>query len=161
MKNQSKTRGSSSAGTVAKKGPTGVPIYLLVGVPCSGKTWVVNQVLEQFEPVRNDDHIGGDYIGAILKASDRETGKPVLAEAPFSVAQVVDPLKARGRRVIPVFILEREGKLIARYFERTGEQIPQGHLTRQETYRIRAETMKAFSGTSAEVLSHLRKEVAQ
>lgn len=159
MKTQRKTRGSSSAATAAKKAPSGVPVYLLVGVPASGKTWVAKQLLDRFELVANDDYIGKDYVGAILKASRREEGKPVLAEAPFSVSQVVDPLKAAGRKVIPVFILETEQKLTARYFEREGGQIPQGHITRQGTYEVRAKAMDAFSGTSAEVLEHLKATV--
>jgi hypothetical protein len=132
------------------------PVYLVIGVPGSGKTWVCERLSSYFHVVPHDEHINGQYVRAIADAAG-EVARPVLAEAPFSISQTVEPLEARGIRVIPVFIIEDVDTLSERYREREGKEIPQGHLTRQETYRQRAEQWDAFSGTSEEVLDFLKR----
>lgn len=138
------------------------PVYLVVGVPSSGKSWVCEQLREKFEYVRHDDHQDGGYVDAIL--ADRGE-KPVLCETPFSISQIMEPLLAAGRKVIPVFVIEEPQVLIDRYQRRQEEKgtppenqkpIPSGHLTRQKTYADRARAHSAFAGTSAQVLEHLR-----
>lgn len=135
------------------------PIYLLIGVPGSGKSWVSAQ-LTNFHYVHHDGYIGHinqpkEYVFGILDALKTAT-KPILAEAPFSISQIKDPLEERGLKVIPVFILEHPHVLHQRYMNREGRNIPQGHLTRQETYRKRAMEWKAFMGTSSDVLKYLQ-----
>lgn len=132
-------------------------ITLLVGVPASGKSWVTHRVHDLYDVVQNDEYIGKDYIGALLKASEGDGGKPVLGECPFSISQVKDPLEAKGRRVKTVFIVEDEDVLANRYYNRSGKEIPKGHLSRQETYRQRALESGSFKGTSDEVLGYLRR----
>lgn len=131
------------------------PIYLLVGCPGSGKTWVVNQVKEKFKCVLNDDYIGKPYVTHILKESVGAT-KPLLIEAPFSISQVKDPLEQSGLKVVPLVILEKNSVVADRYLKREAKHIPVGHLTRMATYEKRAKENKWFSGTSAEVLEHLK-----
>lgn len=130
------------------------PIYLLVGVPGSGKSWVCNQLSEMYEHIPHDDYMKGGYLEALLEASD-EDGDPILAEAPFSVSQIKEPLEGEGRQVFCVFIIESHNVLSERYYEREGRPIPRGHLTRQETYRERASEYDSFMGTSEEVLEYL------
>lgn len=132
------------------------PITLLVGVPGAGKSWVANQVKDDYHYVPNDEHIGKDYVGALLKASESD-GPTVLGECPFSVSAVLDPLKAKGRQVKTVFIVEHEKVLTDRYRSRSGKQIPSGHLTRNKTYLDRAHQSGSFFGTSGQVLQHLKK----
>lgn len=131
-------------------------ITLLVGVPCSGKSHVASQLGHKFEHIAHDSYIGGNYVQALLKASEGDGGKPILAEAPFSVNDIMEPLKAQGRDVTPVFIIEHDMTLLDRYHKREGKVIPARHLKRQDTYKQRAQEHKAFSGTSQEVMEHLK-----
>jgi hypothetical protein len=128
--------------------------YLVIGVPCSGKSWVCEQLKDRFEYVRHDDHISGDYLNSIVLKSATAT-KPLLIETPFSVSQIKDPLEKKGFNITPVFILETPEVLNMRYREREGTPIIPGHLTRQETYRQRAELWNSYRGTSEEVLRYL------
>jgi hypothetical protein len=81
---------------------------------------------------------------------------PILIEAPFSVSQIKDPLEKHGRTVTPVFIVEERKTLAERYMRRENKPIPQGHLTRQDTYQRRAIEGGHFRGTSAQILEHLK-----
>ncbi len=130
-------------------------VYLLVGTPGSGKTWVAKQLTEKYEVVQHDDYIKGGYLEAVEKQA-RRSPKPVLAETPFSISEIKKPLEDRGIRVVPVFILESEDVTASRYLGRERKAIPQGHLTRINTYRQRAVEMRAAQGTSIEILEHLR-----
>jgi hypothetical protein len=133
------------------------PVYMVIGCPGSGKSWVVNQLTGKFNLVPHDAYLGRAwtaYVHEIIKQANC-SDRPVLIEAPFSVSQIKDPLEQAGLTVIPVFIQERREVLIQRYFAREGKSIPPGHLTRQETYRQRALAWGAFMGTSSQVLAHL------
>lgn len=130
-------------------------IYLVVGVPCSGKSWVCEQLGELYAYVRHDDFIGGNYVNEIIGEA-RQSTKPVLCETPFSMSQIMEPLQSAGFDVEPVFIIEDPKTLRERYQAREGKEIPKGHLTRQETYKYRAVELGASGGTSAEVLAYLR-----
>lgn len=132
-------------------------IYLVVGCPGSGKSHVCEQLTKLFDYVRHDLYIGkdpGTYLEAI-KMVVSTAKRPVLIETPFSVSQIQKPLVAEGFEVIPVFIMEQPEVISARYKNREGKDIPKGHLSRQLTYKARAEELKAFQGTSDEVLNHL------
>lgn len=128
------------------------PIYLLIAVPGSGKSWVANQ-LTHFEYIPHDDHKTG-YLEAILKRAET-ANKPLLVETPFSISKLRDPLIAAKFNVIPVFIIESVEVTKERYLAREGKEIPKGHLTRIETYKERAKELNAFSGTSYEVLQFM------
>lgn len=130
-------------------------IYLIVGAPGSGKTWVAKQLTDKFNFVPHDDYQDGDYVKALINAG-RVSTLPVIAETPFSVSQIIDPVKKAGIVITPVFLLESPHTTKTRYEKREGKAIPQGHLTRIETYRKRAKEMGSFSGTSKEVLEYLR-----
>lgn len=145
------------------------PIYLVVGTPGSGKTWVCQQLGDKFDYLPHDDF--GDpkrYIEAIVRLAtynqsaaqfntpDVTPANPVLIETPFSVTQIKEPLEARGYKVIPVFIIETPEVTTKRYEDRDQKPIPKGHLTRIETYKTRAKELGAFSGTAEQVLAHLR-----
>lgn len=131
------------------------PIYVVIGVPGSGKTWVCNQLRDKFKVVAHDDYMNGNYVDALKKAA-KTSDKPILAEAPFSIKNTMEPLEDDGYKVIPVFILEDEITTTRRYEARDKKPIPKQHLTRLNTYRERAKDMAAFSGTSQEVLEYLQ-----
>jgi hypothetical protein len=130
------------------------PIYLVVGCPGSGKTWVCEQLADRFLWAPHDEHDERDYPRILLEGK-HET-MPVLGEIPFGLSKIQEEIEATGRRVIPVFIIEPDRVLRARYLAREGKPIPKGHLTRQETYRLRALAFKSFQGTAIEVLAHLK-----
>lgn len=134
------------------------PIYLVVGVPCAGKSWVCEQLRDLYTYVRHDDYMDTNkYLAAIVRAS-AASSRPLLVETPFSMSQLVEPLEKHGYRVEPVFIIEDDNTLKQRYRNRERKEIPAGHLTRQRTYMERAAKLDAFAGSSADVLSWLRQK---
>lgn len=130
-------------------------IFLVVGCPGSGKSWVCNQLGKQFQYVRHDDHIGKNYVSEVVKQA-KNAARPVLAETPFSVSQVKEPLERQGFEVVPLYIQEKPETIRQRYRDREGKDIPAGHLTRQETYKQRAAEQGAFAGSSTDILAKLR-----
>lgn len=140
------------------------PIYLVIGVPCAGKSWVCDQLKDRFHYVPHDARLGhaskpSSYVKEIVAAA-KAADKPLLAEAPFSISQIKGPLEKRGFAVTPVFISETGATVATRYYRREGRKIPRGHLTRMKTYLARADEWGAFKGTSAEVLEFLRGKAA-
>lgn len=129
-------------------------IYMVIGCPGSGKSWVCEQLTNEFHYVRHDDHLTG-YVGAITRQMQIAT-KPVLAETPFSISQIKNPLEASGFNVTPVFIQELPDVIRDRYRKRGSGELPDGHLTRQTTYMARALEWQSFHGTSAQVLAYLK-----
>jgi hypothetical protein len=133
-------------------------VFMVVGCPGSGKSWVCERLTDLFHYVRHDAFLGGNYLREIDRQMAAAT-KPLLIETPFSVSQIKDPLEAAGIKVTPVFIQEDQAVIRNRYRLREGKPIPPGHLTRQETYRQRALAWGAFQGTSSQVLAHLKQQV--
>jgi hypothetical protein len=134
-------------------------IYFLVGVPAVGKSTIAEKLGDRVTYVPHDDYQDGGYIDAIFAAAAKST-KPLLIETPFSMSKILEPLRGGGRNVVPVFIVDSEPRLRARWRERgIGESTQRGHLTRQETFRLRAHELGAFAGTADEVLEHLRSAV--
>jgi hypothetical protein len=135
-------------------------IYLVVGVPASGKSWVCDQLKDSFHYVHHDGFIylknPAAYLTEVRKASLTAT-KPMLIEAPFSM-KIMGDLRVLGYEVTPVFIIEKPDVLKQRYTQRGRHEanIIQGHLTRQQTFTDRAHEQAAFMGNSAEVLEHLK-----
>lgn len=125
-------------------------IYLLVGSPGIGKTWISNQLKHKFEVMEHDNYKDIDlYIHEIRRLS-KISSKPILANTPFGVSALMQHLDC-----IPLFAIERSEILKNRYLKREGKPIPQGHLTRQHTYLQRAKDLDAFVGTTEQVLEYL------
>jgi len=133
------------------------PIYLLAGSPASGKSWVCNQLKDKFIYIAHDLYLNEftKYLHAI-KENARYGKKPVLTEAPFSVSKTQEPLEVAKLKVVNVYIVEDPKVLSERYEKDRKEQIPKGHLTRQNTYLERAKLQRAFVGNSNQVLQYLR-----
>lgn len=130
-------------------------VYLVCGVPGSGKTWACEQLKDKFTYVPNDEHIGGDHLKEVYRAA-RSSEKPVLADCPFAERIVRETLTNQGLYVIPVFVVEDPQLIKKRYEAREGKPIPTSHLTRALNMQKRAEDWRAFFGTSEEVFQHLR-----
>lgn len=143
------------------------PIWLVCGVPGSGKTWVCNQLTEHFNYVAHDANNDfknrpktespiTQHKAAILKAA-RTSEKPVIADCPFMISILIGELKQAGADVRPVFVIEPEWLVKRRYEAREKKPIPKQHLTRVNTVKLRARTHGIFHGSSEEVLSYFRK----
>ena len=134
---------------------------MVIGCPGSGKSWVCDQVQDQFRYVRHDLLMGmhgAAYVDEIVRQSGIATAtKPLLIEAPFSISQIKDPLERAGFDVQPVYIQEDHEIIRDRYQKREGMPIPPGHLTRQDTYRQRAIASGDYQGTSSQVLAYLKQ----
>lgn len=131
-------------------------IYLIAGVPGSGKSTVCNEVTHKFNYYPHDSYkVKGTYVSAILEQSNTLDDKPILMETPFSVSELQEPLERAGYSIKLVYIIEAPEVLIERYERREGKPYPKGNLTRNETYRQRSSTAE-FSGTSIEVLNYLK-----
>lgn len=131
-------------------------VYMVIGCPGAGKTWVCRQLASLYNYIPHDDYRDVNrYLEAIRRNAEVAT-RPLLIETPFSVSQIKEPLEAKGFHVVPVFIIEHPDVIRARYREREGKPIPEGHLTRQNTYWHRAQDWQAFTGTSAHVLEYLK-----
>lgn len=135
-------------------------VLLLIGVPASGKTWVTKQLGHKYDLCRHDDYMPpapkGAYVAALIERS-KTAQRPIMAEAPFSISEIKNPLEAAGVKVIPIFILEEMKVLFERYLKRNHQPYPAGHITRQATYQNRRVELKAFGGTSTEALEHLKR----
>lgn len=135
-------------------------IFMVIGCPGSGKSWVCEQLRDRFDYVPHDDYAMGVkstllYVEAII-AMHRDARKPLLIETPFSVSQIKEPLEAKGFHITPVFIQEHPDVIRDRYRARGSGDLPAGHLSRQKTYAKRATEWQSFQGTSNEVLDFLK-----
>lgn len=128
---------------------------LLVGIPGVGKTTITRQLAHAYTVVEHDDFIGreADYAPAVARAARAD--RPVIANTPFGMSELMLQLEAFGCEVEPVFVIEPDEVVAARYAARDGKPIPKGHLTRQTTYAARAREVGAFAGTADQVLQHL------
>ena len=134
-------------------------VDLLIGCPGAGKTWVTDRLKDSYELVHHDLHSGmsGERYVDAIKQRAAAGAKRILAEAPFSVSQIRRPLEAAGYDVRLACIQEDRNVIAKRYQSREGRPIPQGHLTRQNTYREMTEKAGGFVGTNKQVLTHLKK----
>lgn len=130
-------------------------IYLLCGVPGSGKSWVCEQLQEKFEYIANDDYIGKDYIKELFLRA-RRSEKPVLADCPFAERKVREELENLKLTVVPYFIVESPQVVKKRYEARDLKPVPSNVVTRSMTIKNRADEWRAPHGTSSEVLELLR-----
>lgn len=132
-------------------------IYMLVGVPGSGKTWVADQVKSELDYLPHDDFPNHKVYVSAIKQLATNNPKSVLIETPFSVSDIFTPLTESLFRITPLFIIESLETTTQRYEKREGKAIPPGHLTRINTYLDRAYELDAFVGTSEQVLVHLNR----
>lgn len=130
---------------------------MVCGVPGSGKSWVCEQLTQEYEYVKNDDYIGRyyDYIAAIFNAA-RLSDKNILCDCPFKERPMREDLIARDLKVTPIFIVEHPDVVRRRYESREKKSVAKGTLTRAVSIQDRAIEWNAFWGTAQDVLKHLR-----
>ena len=128
-------------------------IYLVCGVPGSGKTWVCRQLAHKAYYIPHDLHYR-DHAHALLKAS-RTSIKPIITEVPFAERVLRETLEKHGITVKPIFVIEDVQTIADRYEAREGKKIPKNNITRAKSIIDRAKEWNAFMGKSEEVLKHL------
>lgn len=132
-------------------------VYLICGVPASGKTWVCNQLTDKFEYIPNDDHIKTKNYAPTIAKRAKGGDKPILADCPFAERVLKDRLKELGVEVIiPVFVIETPEVIKRRYFQRNKKPASQSTLTHAVTILDRAKEWGGYYGTSDEVLKYLK-----
>lgn len=140
-------------------------VYLVCGVPGSGKSWVCDQ-LKGFVYVSHDAFIGPKTglskavgtAGLVAAVKEATKGKnPVVVDCPFGESELKAKLEAAGCEVEPLFIVETTAVIKERYRSRNGasRELPKASATRAESIKERAKEWGAKCGTSKEVLSML------
>lgn len=142
-------------------------VYMVCGVPGSGKTWVCDQLTHKFNYVKHDDFIikgpnsldkHKDVVASVIAHATKD--KPVLLDCPFAERELKQKIESVGFRVKPFFIVEPVAVVQARYWEREKRDLPQASVTRAVTIRTRAEEWQAPYGPAALILDYLQREIA-
>lgn len=136
------------------------PVYLLCGVPGSGKTWVMNLLAGHYTCIQNDLHIGEPRYKLVMKvkSSAMHSTKPVIVDCPFAEREFRNQLGEAGVDVIPLFIVETPDTVARRYKNREGKEASKSILTRANTIVERAIEWDAKFGTSEGILKYLVAE---
>lgn len=131
-------------------------VYAVIGVPGSGKSWVCEQLQNQYTYVPHDlDY--ESHVERTLQAA-QNSDKPVLIDIPHAERSVRDALIAVGLDVQTLFIVEPVSVVAARYLSRTAGKVPmtKSMLTRAVTIVSRAIEWQSPYGTSEEILGLLK-----
>ncbi len=128
-------------------------IYMVCGVPGSGKTWVCSQLLDKFEYISHDLYLK-DLVSEIGSRSLRSL-KPILIDCPFGERKLKESLEEVQLEVIPLFIVENPETVKLRYETREGKPFSKSNYTRCSTISDRAKEWNAIQGTSEFILSYL------
>lgn len=131
-------------------------VYLICGVPGSGKTWVSKQLAHKFEYIPHDMHYK-DHAKVIAQKSE-SLERPIITECPFAERELRAVLTASGLEVKPYFVVEHPDVAKARYESRENKPFPKNNYTRASSISKRADEWQAPKGTSQEVLELLNKE---
>jgi len=140
-------------------------IYLLCGVPGSGKTWVIDQLFNCRPPIGftsiEHDSVSREQLLSLAKSLYPPTHmkRNVIIDCPFDERSLRSELEHLNLKVTPLFIVEHPKVIEARYFKREGKRPSQSILTRAETIMNKVREWNAFYGTSQEVLDFLRSKL--
>lgn len=127
-------------------------LFLLCGVPGSGKTWVIGQVKDKYTHISHDIFTRAQLV-FLARTSDKW---PIIIDCPFAEREFRDQLLDASLNVIPIFIVEEPDIVRARYESREKKPVAANVLTRALTIQNRAIEWNAKYGTSSEILAHLK-----
>lgn len=127
-------------------------VYLLVGAPASGKSWIANQLTDTFEYVSYDGNSKKDHLDLLRKKSD----KPKLYDPTFKISTIIRRHSDEFNFIV-IGIYETEEVLRSR-MEQRGGKWTDTIIKRNEVVKKRYEKYGAngFLGTSQEVLDYLK-----
>jgi len=128
-------------------------IYVLVGVPASGKSWVCSQLREQYHHLAHDEYARDAYVAALKSAA--QGNRPILAEAPFNAADLVAKLRMSAIPTEQILVTAPLNTITARYYERNGKDYPANFRTNHGRYEADSSRFW-FSGTSSQVVDKLK-----
>lgn len=128
-------------------------IYLVCGVPGSGKTWVCEQLTHKFHYIPHDLHSHKKLVHLASQMNDRY----IVMDCPFAERKLRDLLEDADIIVKPIFIVEEPDVIKSRYLKRNGYMPTPGILTRANTIMEKVREWDAYYGTSKEVLAYLKK----
>lgn len=137
-------------------------IYLLCGVPGSGKTWVIEQLFKCRPPLGftsiEHDSISREKLLSLAKSlyPPEHMKRSLIIDCPFDERSLRSELERLNLKVTPIFIVEHPSVIEVRYFKREGKRPSQSILTRAETIMNKVNEWGAFYGTSDEVFRHLK-----
>lgn len=132
-------------------------VYLICGVPGSGKTWACTQLEDRYIYVPHDDYPNQAVLAEEVEAYAKTSDKPILVDCPFAEREFRGKLEGLGLKIIPIFVVENPTVCRARYEEREQRGYPKNHFTRASSISKRAAEWMAFQGSSGEVLEHLKE----
>lgn len=138
-------------------------VFLLCGVPGSGKTWVMDRLEGYgYQLLRNDDYFGPmrDLLVDDVHRAALGGREPVLVDCPFAEREFRAKLVDLEIDVEPIFIVEPPDVVAARYQQRQGKPASKATITRATTILNRADEWQARRGTSKEILELLIGERA-
>lgn len=127
-------------------------VYLLIGAPAAGKSWVANQLTDKFDYVSYDGNRKKTHLDLLRVPST----KPKLYDPTFKISTVIRRHSDEFNFVI-VAIQEDEQTLRQRMSSRGGKWTDT-IMKRNEQVRKRYEKYGngGFIGTSTEVLDYLK-----
>ena len=125
-------------------------IYLVCGVPGSGKSWVCEQLSNKYIYVSYDHVPKKQHIDMMYEAKG-----PVIHDLPVKVSTFIKRYSC-DFNIVPVFIIESE-KTIRSRLKKRGGKFTKHIRKRMETMERRAAQYGVFVGTSDEVLRYLSK----
>lgn len=131
-------------------------IYLLVGIPASGKSWICDR-MKGMKVIRHDDFKDrGEYLAHLWEAA---ADGDVLAEAPFNAAEIVRSMNRRRVPICEVHVTGELPEIEKRYLDRTDgkKSLPANFRTNHTRYKQDHERFE-FVGTSDEVLKWLEEK---
>jgi len=102
-------------------------VYLICGVPGSGKTWVCEQLRDDFIYVPHDIYFT-EYLPDVMLRHVEEYGdrrQAYVTECPFGERIAREQLEAAGFEVRPFFVIEEPDVVAQRYSKREGKPATQ------------------------------------
>lgn len=127
-------------------------VHLLFGVPCSGKTWVCNQL--QSHGWTYIQHDTNTYPG-ILKLIQLATTDNIIVDCPFNERALRAAIENSGFKVLPLAVTDSPDTINYRYVQRKGVPAPKQILTRAVTIHNKVREWNCQVGTSSEILTLL------
>lgn len=132
------------------------PVFLICGVPGSGKSWVCRQLAGQARYIPHDENYK-NHAEVIIRTASMSIRK-IITESPFAERELREKLESAGVKVYPYFVIEEPDLIKERYEKREGKPFPKNNCTRAKTIVNRAMEWKAPFGTSTRVLEMLKNE---